>query len=125
MHNNIQIKLVSYNLIKLLYNDKINLNNCQRVHYFARNNKLLIEYSEKAENDSILIINPLEDKYNHKIFIFKIQNLNLDKMDFYKELLSKDKINLKYFKENKNIKFNNVYTYNNNDTTLSKQNNNK
>ena len=98
-----KLKLVSNNMIKLAYSDSNNLNNINRVHYYAGNNKLIIEYKEIKENDALLFINPLEVLSNQEIFIFKIKNQNPDKRNFYRELLSKGEIDLNYFKENKNI----------------------
>jgi len=124
LENNIQIKLVSSNLLKLIYKDENSLKSYKRVHYYAGNNKLLIEYmeQEKKETDALLIINLLEDRYN--IYIFKIENNNSDKIKVYKELFAEDEINLNYFKENRNIEFKNEYTCNKNNSTNYKESNN-
>ena len=97
------MKLVSYNLIKLIFKDSINLNSYNRVHYYARNNKLIIEYMKENENDAILLINSLEYVYDQEIIVFKINNKNPEKIDFYRELLSKDEIDLIYLQKNRNI----------------------
>ena len=103
IQNNCKLKLVSKNLINLLYN--INLN-CNNVHYSAGNNKIIIEYKRKEkENDVLLIINPLQDICNQKIYTFTIKNINPDKMKIYKELLNinENDLNLKSYNIIKNI----------------------
>ena len=101
LYNSFNLKLVSYNLIKVIYNHSINLNNYNRVHYYAGNNKIIIEFIE--ENECILLINPLEDISLQEIIIFKINSWNAEKINLYRELLSKDKIEIKYLQVKNNI----------------------
>ena len=103
INNNFNCKLISSNLIKYGYNNKINLNSNSSVHYYAGNNKLIIEYMDKEENDSMLLLNPKENINNQQIFIFRIINKNPEKMNFYKELIANNEIDLNYFKRNNNI----------------------
>ena len=103
INNNINCKLVSSNLIRLGYNNKINLNSFSRVHYYAGNNKLIIEYMDKKENDAILLLNPMENMNIQQIFIFRIINKNPEKMNFYKELITNNELDLNYFQRNNNI----------------------
>ena len=103
LNSNLKFKLISSNVIKLGYEKKINLNSCNRVHYYAGNHKLIIEYMDKEENDTILLINPLEDINNQRTFIFRIKNKNPDKISFYKELININEINLEFFENNNNI----------------------
>ena len=89
---------MNFNQIKL-----DDLNSFSRVHYYAGNNKLLIEFMDKRENDAILLLNPMENVNNQQIFIFRIINKNPEKMNFYKELIANNKIDLNYFQRNNNI----------------------
>ena len=127
IQNNYKLKLVSKNLINLLYRE--NLNNYNNIHYSAGNNKIIIEYKQKEkENEVLLIINPLQDICNQKIYTFTIKNINPDKMIIYKELLNinENDLNLKSYNIIKNIeelnnkKKENSYNNNNSNKQSSK-----
>ena len=130
LKNLFKFNLVSFNLINIAYNNSINLNNINRAHYYTGNNKLIIEYKENEVNNAILFINPLEAIYDQEIFIFKIKNTNPDKLNFYRELLTKEEIDMTYFRGNKNIIIECNIFNNENDKSLhfkkidTKQNNN-
>ena len=97
LNTNCRLKLISRNLINIIYKDKINLKDINYVTYHAGNNKIIIEYKGYNEIDSLLIINPLEDIYNQKIYILKVINKKPDKINFYKELLNLKEKNIKNF----------------------------
>ena len=97
LNTNCRLKLISRNLINIIYKDKINLKDINNVTYNAGNNKIIIEYKGNNEIDSLLIINPLEDIYNQKIYILKVRNTKPDKINFYKELLNSKESNIKNF----------------------------
>ena len=63
LKSNKKLKLISKKLIEEIYDeDFLKEKNC--IKYYSGKNKLLIEYKDKIENRSILIIDPLNEIYH-------------------------------------------------------------
>ena len=89
----INIKFINLKLLELLY-DKDILKNHNQVSFYSGNNKIIIEYKEK-QNNALLLINPLET-ISKVLMISNLNKLNpvSEKNQLYKELLSKEQIDL-------------------------------
>ena len=90
LKNNNKIKLISRDIIKLVYPDYNLNNNNNSINCYGGNNRLIIEFEENESNlNSIfLIINPIESilqDNNALIISLKVPNNNRE--EFYGELL--------------------------------------
>jgi hypothetical protein len=109
LKNNNRIKLISRDIIKLVYPD-YNLNNDNPINCYGGNNRLIIEFEENESNlnNIFLIINPKESilQNNNALIIYlKVPNNN-NKEEFYGELLF---INLNLNEDkNKSLKDGNI-----------------
>ena len=75
--NKIKLILISYKFIYYLY-DEEDLKNCNKINYYAGNNKIIIEFKEKNENKALLLIDPLNKNQNGvKAFIISIKKENI------------------------------------------------
>jgi len=98
-----RFKLISKELIDLV-NEKLNLKLYQNsiVKYYTGNNKLIIEFKNKNENNAILINGPLSKYY---IFYFiEIKKNDWENKSLYNKILSIKELNEKIIKE----EFNNI-----------------
>ena len=87
-----KLALISKSFINLIYEEhKFKKDNI--VNIYLGYNSLIIEFPEEKVNDILLISNPLETIRNENEFILKIKNEPIQKIEFFKELLS-DKNNL-------------------------------
>ncbi len=105
IENNCKLKLVSKKFILLLYKSEILLNEIPSIYYSAGKNKLILEFEEKEnkdENNVLLIINPLEEICNYKIYSFTIKRIIPDKKNFYRKLLNENDISIDTFSIDKN-----------------------
>ena len=125
-----KFKLISKELIDLV-NKKLNLNLYQNsiVKYYTGNNKCIIEFKGKNENNAILI-NCLSLKYYTTYFI-EIKNNDLQNKTLYNKILSIKELNEKIRKDEfNNIIFsekefiNNKNNNSSNNNNFNKQNNN-
>ena len=97
IENKIEFKLVSRNLMEIIYKKQY-LREFNYVKYYGRNNKLIIEYQIKDENKSLLIVDPFK-LIKREIFIIITNDVKL-----YENILSIEYyMNDNIFKNNKNI----------------------
>ena len=84
---------MSKKLIQNIY-DKNNLIDINLVNYFTGNNLLIIEYKGKNGNNSILVINSLNEyNNNNNLLIISFKIKESEKIMIYNKLLSQE-INL-------------------------------
>ena len=86
------IKIISKNLVNLLYKKEFFLNN-NSAKYYAGNNKLIIEfqnYSEPEISNTLLLINPLEELSKQIIYHFSIKNQIDYKMKCYRSIIENE-----------------------------------
>ena len=102
LKSNKKLKLVSKKLIEEIYDeDFIKEQKC--IKYYSGKNRLLIEYKDKIENRSILIIDPLnENEINKRIYIISNKP---DKNDISLNKLINEKEN---FNNESEEKYNNI-----------------
>ena len=98
-----KFKLIIKELIDLV-NEKLNLKLYQNsiVKYYSGNNKLIIEFKGKNENNAILINYPLSRFY--KLYFIEIKNNDWQKKSLFSKILSIKELNEKIIKE----EFNNI-----------------
>ena len=79
------MELISKNIIRFIYQNDLNYNSI--VNYYAGNGKLIIEFQDKYEDDSILLFNPLEKcNIEKNIFIFSTIKYN-NKISLYRYII--------------------------------------
>ena len=97
IENKIEFKLVSKNLMEIIYKKEY-LKKFNYIKYYGRNNKLIIEYQIKDENKLLLIVDPFK-LIKREIFIIITNDVKL-----YENILSIEYyMNDNIFKNNKNI----------------------
>ena len=98
-----KFKLISKDFFGLV-NEKLNLNLSQNsiIKYYAGNNKLIIEFKDKNENNAILINCPLLKFYT--LYFIEIKKNDRQNKSLYYKILSIKEFNEKI----KNEEFNNV-----------------
>ena len=127
LKNNNNIRLISRDIIKLVYPD-YNLSNNNSINCYGGNNRLIIEFEENESNinNILLIINPIESiLQNNNALIISLKVPNNNKEEFYGELLFMN-LNLNLNEDiNKNLKGGNIIIdnsqiFNKNNFTLGK-----
>ena len=93
-----KFKLISKEFFSLV-NEKLNLNLSQNsiIKYYAGNNKLIIEFKGKNENNAILINGPLSIYY--KVYFIEIKKNDWQNRILYNKILSINELNEKIKKE--------------------------
>ena len=128
-----KFKLISKDFFDLV-NEKLNLNLSQNsiIKYYTGNNKLIIEFKGKNENNAILINGALSKYY--KLYFIEIKKNDWQNKNLYNKILSIKEINGKIKKEEFNniiftkeefIKNNNNNNNNNNKNNINNENKNK
>ena len=107
------IKIISKNLVNLLYKKEFFLN-YNSAKYYAGNNKLIIEFQNHSEpeiSNTLLLINPLEELSKQIIYHFSIKNQIDYKMKCYRSIIENEmenKIAFQYKIELKKISINSL-----------------
>ena len=92
LKNDGQISYVSKKIIESNFN-KEEINKCHNIsQIYVANKKIIIDFQRKDSIQSILIINPFENK--RKIFILVFKKNNKDKKEIFESLLSKNITNI-------------------------------
>ena len=84
-----KLNLINKKFIDLLCQNENNLKNIPIIKYYGGNNKIIIEYKDKKNDNAILIIDPLnQNPIINNIFIISIKNK--DKLLLFKDLFSEE-----------------------------------
>ena len=91
LQNKLGLKLVSSKFINYIYknNDNI-LKKNNSVKYFAGKNKLIIEFNNNDICNALLIINPLENISNQRIYYFSIKAQKDFKLSIFNSLINNE-----------------------------------
>lgn len=86
--NGKKLKIINKKIAEFFLDNRDYLKN-SIIKYYAGNNQLIIEYKDKKDDKALLIINPLDQvSIKNRAFILSINNTN--KLELFKELLSKE-----------------------------------
>ena len=84
-----KLKIINKKFAEFFLDNRDHLKNIPIIKYYAGNNQLIIEYKDKKDDKALLIINPLDQvSIKNRAFILSINNTN--KLELFKELLSKE-----------------------------------
>lgn len=86
--NGKKLKIINKKIAEFFLDNRDYLKN-SIIKYYAGNNQLIIEYKDKKDDKALLIINQLDEvSIKNRAFILSINNTN--KLELFKELLSKE-----------------------------------